>query len=176
VVVEALDSAIARGAKIRASVIGYGAATDVHHLTQPHPAGAAALATMRAACEMAGLQPEQIDYLNAHGTGTPLNDSEEGEAIRRWAADATPRIKVSSTKGAIGHLLGGAGAVEAVICLQALDGQWLPPSLGVREADAICEFELVRQSRPAALRAAMTNSFGFGGANATLLFGREVPC
>lgn len=173
-VIESLDSAKARGAKIRASLLGYGAATDVHHLTQPHPMGDAALATMQAACEMAKLEPEQIDYINAHGTGTPLNDVAEGEAIRRWAGEATKGIKVSSTKSAIGHLLGGAGAVESVICLLALQGQWLPPNLNVREPDPVCDFDLVRESRSACLRTAMTNSFGFGGANASIIFAREV--
>jgi 3-oxoacyl-[acyl-carrier-protein] synthase II len=173
VIVESATSAKARGARVIAEILGYGAATDIHHLTQPNPSGDTALTTMQAACAMAGLLPEQIDYLNSHGTGTPLNDIAEGNAIRRWAGDAVGKIKVSSTKSAIGHLLGGAGAVESVISLIAMEGQWLPASLNVREADAVCEFDLVRSPREAPVLRALTNSFGFGGANATLIFGKE---
>ena len=173
VVVESAASAKARGARVIAEILGYGAATDVHHLTQPHPQGDTALVTMQTACAMAGVAPEQIDYLNSHGTGTPLNDIAEGNAIQRWAGDAIGKIKVSSTKSAIGHLLGGAGAVESVICLIAMEGQWLPASLNVREADAVCTFDLVRTPREATVLHALTNSFGFGGANATLVFGKE---
>ena len=173
VVVESAAAAKARGARVIAEILGYGAATDVHHLTQPHPLGDAALLTMQAACAMAGLAPEQIDYINSHGTGTVLNDVAEGHAIQRWAGEAVGKIKVSSTKSAIGHLLGGAGAVESVIALLALEGQWLPASLNVREADAVCSFDLVRTPREAVVQRVLTNSFGFGGANATLIFGKE---
>ena len=173
VVVESADSAKSRGVRAIAEITGYGAATDVHHLTQPHPQGDAALVTMRAACEMAGVSPEQIDYINSHGTGTPLNDVAEGYAIQRWAGEAVSKIKVSSTKSAIGHLLGGAGAVESVICLMALENQFLPASLNVREADPVCTFDLVREPRDARVGRVLTNSFGFGGANATLIFAKE---
>lgn len=173
VVVESAASARSRGARVIAEILGYGAATDVHHLTQPNPAGDTALETMRAACAMAGISPEQIDYINSHGTGTPLNDIAEGTAIQRWAGDAVGKIRVSSTKSAIGHLLGGAGAVESVISLMAMEGQFLPASLHVREADAVCTFDLVREPRAAAVHRVLTNSFGFGGANATLIFGKE---
>ncbi|MEO8616844.1 MAG: beta-ketoacyl-[acyl-carrier-protein] synthase family protein [Luteolibacter sp.] len=173
VIVESAASAKARGAKVIAEILGYGAATDVHHLTQPHPLGDAALVTMRAACTMANLAPEQIDYINSHGTGTPLNDIAEGNAIQRWAGENVGKIKVSSTKSAIGHLLGGAGAVESVISLMALKGQFLPASLNVREADPVCTFDLVREPREARVQRVLTNSFGFGGSNATLVFGKE---
>jgi 3-oxoacyl-[acyl-carrier-protein] synthase II len=172
-VVETAESAKARGATVIAEILGYGAATDVHHLTQPHPEGDAALVTMQAACAMAGISPEQIDYINSHGTGTPLNDIAEGNAIRRWAGDSVGGIRVSSTKSATGHLLGGAGAVETVISLLALENQFLPASLNVREADAVCTFDLVREPREASVARVLTNSFGFGGANATLVFGKE---
>ena len=172
-VVESADAAAARGAKVWAEISGYAAATDVHHLTQPHPDGDAALATMTAACAMAGVEPAQIDYLNSHGTGTPLNDVAEARAIERWAGDAVAGVKVSSTKSAIGHLLGGAGAVESAICLMALAGQWLPPNVNVREVDPAVRFDLVREPREAEIVRVLTNSFGFGGANATLVFGRE---
>lgn len=175
VVVESLESAQARNARIRASVLGYAAATDIHHLTQPHPEGDAALITMTKATEMAGLKPRDIDYINSHGTGTPLNDVAEAAAIRRWAGEDTPSIKVSSTKSAIGHLLGGAGSVESVICLMTLEGQWLPASLNIRDVDPAVEFDLIREPRETEVRHALTNSFGFGGANATLIFGKEVP-
>ena len=173
VVVESAASARARGAHILAEILGYGAATDIHHLTQPNPQGDAALLTMQAACAMANLTPIQIDYINSHGTGTPLNDIAEGNAIQRWAGNDVGKIQVSSTKSATGHLLGGAGAVESVICLMALAGQWLPASLNVREADAVCTFDLVRTPREAVVKRVLTNSFGFGGANASLIFGQE---
>jgi 3-oxoacyl-[acyl-carrier-protein] synthase II len=172
--VESLDHARSRGAEILAEIAGSGAGTDLHHLTQPHPRGDAAFASMSAACAMAGLCPDEIDYINSHGTGTPLNDVAEALAIQRWAGDAVSRIRVSSTKGGIGHLLGGAGAVEAVICLMALRGGFLPPCVHVETADPACTFDLILEPRDAVLRSALTNSFGFGGSNATLIF-RQPP-
>ena len=169
---ETIDHATRRGAKILGEVCGYGAATDAHHLTQPHPNGDAALQSMRRACDSAGVRPEQIGYVNAHGTGTPLNDSAEAAAIGRWANGNGTRIPVSSTKAGIGHLLGAAGAVETVICLMALREQWLPPMRAVEQPDAACAFPLVREPREAKLEYALTNSFGFGGANASLVLRR----
>jgi 3-oxoacyl-[acyl-carrier-protein] synthase II len=169
---ESLDFARRRGAAILGEIIGYGAATDAHHLTQPHPQGAAALAAMQAACESAGVRPDQIGYLNAHGTGTPLNDSAEAAAINRWAGPHAARLPVSSTKAGIGHLLGAAGAVEAVVCLMALREQWLPPTRTLVTPDPLCRFPLVREPTDAAFEYALTNSFGFGGANATLVLRR----
>jgi 3-oxoacyl-[acyl-carrier-protein] synthase II len=168
---EPLDEARRRGATIYAEISGYGTATDRHHLTQPHPEGDAALSSMNRACAMAGCTPDAVGYINSHGTGTPLNDSAEARAISRWAGAATSDIAVSSTKGAIGHLLGGAGAVEAAICLMALEGKFLPPNVPIENRDPACEFDLVLESRQAPnLQTALTNSFGFGGANATLIF------
>ena len=169
---ETLEAAQARGATILAELVGYGAATDVHHLTQPHPNGDAAVASMSEACRSAGLEPGDIDYVNAHGTGTPLNDSAEAAAITRWAGTRAATLSVSSTKAGIGHLLGAAGGVEAAICLLALRGQWLPPMLATRTPDPACGFSLVTQPAAARLTHVMTNSFGFGGANATLIFRR----
>src|SRR5881392_218141 len=126
---------------------------------------------MTAACQSASVSPEQIGYLNAHGTGTPLNDSAEALAINRWAGEYAAKIQVSSTKSGIGHLLGAAGAVEAVICLMALREQWLPPSI-LETPDSACGFPLVRKPTDAKLEYALTNSFGFGGANATLILRR----
>ena len=169
---ETLDSAQRRDAPILAEICGYGAATDVHHLTQPHPNGDAALAAMQAATSSAQLNPEQIGYVNAHGTGTPLNDSAEAGAINRWAGSGAKNIAVSSTKASIGHLLGAAGAVETIVCLMALREQWLPPTTSLETPDPICDFHIVREPRDARLDYALTNSFGFGGSNASLILGR----
>jgi len=170
---ETLEHARQRGAEILGEIVGYGAATDAHHLTQPHPEGEAACASMTAACESARLTPEQIDYINAHGTGTPLNDSAEAVAINRWAGQRARTLPVSSTKSSVGHLLGAAGAVETVICLMALREQWLPPTSTLENPEPACAFRLVRQPTGARnLQYALTNSFGFGGANATLILRR----
>jgi 3-oxoacyl-[acyl-carrier-protein] synthase II len=175
---ETFDSARRRGAMIFGEVIGYGAATDSHHLTQPHPLGEAALKSMRAACAQAGLEPRDISYVNAHGTGTPLNDSAETAAINTWAGADAEKIPVSSTKAGIGHLLGAAGAVESVVCLMALKEQWLPPMITTQEPDPAVRFPLVQRPMKAKELArpfeyALSNSFGFGGANASLIFRRH---
>jgi 3-oxoacyl-[acyl-carrier-protein] synthase II len=170
---ETLESARARGAPILGVVEGYASSTDIHHLTQPHPDGTAARLAMTTACERSGLTPADIDYLNAHGTGTRLNDSAEAQAISDWAGTHATRLWVSSTKRCVGHLLGAAGAVEAALCLMALQGQWLPPMPELRSPDPRCNFPLVRDPRDAVLHRVMSNSFGFGGANATLIFKRS---
>lgn len=171
-VLENLASASKRGAPILGEVIGYGATTDTHHLTQPQPAGDAALRSMTLACETAALNPADVDYINAHGTGTPLNDSAEAGAINRWAGSAVDAVKVSSTKGSIGHLLGAAGAVEVVVTLMALQGRWVPPSPATRKIDPLCRFDYVTAPMDCDLEHALTNSFGFGGANATVALRR----
>jgi len=171
-VIETLDSAMRRGTTVLGELCGYGMATDVHHLTQPHPAGDAALASMNAACRDAGVQPSRIGYINAHGTGTPLNDNAEAAAINRWAGEQAAAVPVSSTKASIGHLLGAAGAVEVAVCLMALRGGWLPPMTHLQTPDPACAFPLVREARSAGIEHALTNSFGFGGANATLVLRR----
>jgi 3-oxoacyl-[acyl-carrier-protein] synthase II len=169
---EALDSARKRGAEILGEIVGYGAANDSHHLTQPHPQGDAATVTMTAATQAAKLVPEQIGYINAHGTATPLNDSAETAAINTWAGRKAEKIPVSSTKASIGHLLGAAGAVEAVVCAMALREQWLPPTRTIETPDPACAFPLVREPCDSRFEYALTNSFGFGGANATLVLRR----
>jgi len=169
---ETLDYARQRGAEILGEIAGYGAATDAHHLTQPHPNGDAAFISMTAACRSAKLAPEQIHYLNAHGTGTPLNDSAEAAAINRWAGAHASRLPVSSTKSSIGHLLGAAGAVEAVVCIMALREQWLPPTSTLQTPEPLCAFPVVQKPADAHLEYALTNSFGFGGANASLILRR----
>ncbi len=168
-----LEAEDARRAPALGEVAGYATATDLHHLTQPDPEGKAAVRTMTGACQQVGISPAQIGYINSHGTGTPFNDAAEAAAIASWAGAAVGGIPVSSTKSAMGHLLGGAGAVEAVICLMALHGQWLPASLNVREVDPAVKFDLVRQFRRASFEYALTNSFGFGGTNATLVMQRR---
>ena len=170
--IETLDSARRRNATIIGEIAGYGAATDSHHLTQPHPNGDAALSSMSNASAAARIAPDKVQYINAHGTGTPLNDSAEAAAINRWAGSGVDRIAVSSTKSSIGHLLGGAGAVEAVICLMALHDQWLPPTVTCENPDPACQFSVVRTPADSRLEFALTNSFGFGGANASLIFRR----
>jgi 3-oxoacyl-[acyl-carrier-protein] synthase II len=169
---ETLDSAHRRGASILGELIGYGTTIDRHHLTQPHPEGNAALAAMNLAGEAARLAPQDIDYLNAHGTGTPLNDSAEALAIQRWAGPRAATLPVSSTKASIGHLLGGAGAVEAVICLMAVREQWLPVQAAFETPDPACNFPVVHKPQNARVNVALSNSFGFGGVNATLILRR----
>jgi 3-oxoacyl-[acyl-carrier-protein] synthase II len=165
-------SAQARGATILAEIAGYGTATDAHHLTQPHPDGDAALQAMTACCHAGGIQVNEVAYINAHGTGTAHNDASEARAIERWAGHSVASIDVSSVKGSIGHLLGGAGAVEAVVCLMVLQENWLPPEPMVEHVDPVCRFRLVRTPSSARPGVVLSNSFGFGGANATLAFRR----
>jgi 3-oxoacyl-[acyl-carrier-protein] synthase II len=169
---ETLDSARKRGADILGELIGYASVLDTHHLTQPQPQGDAALASMKLACDLARITPADVGYINAHGTGTPLNDSAEALAIRRWAGTRADALPVSSTKAGIGHLLGAAGAVEAVICLMTLRERWLPPELAFDQPDPACNFPIVRQPQDARLEVALSNSFGFGGVTATLIFRR----
>lgn len=168
-VLESIEHAERRGAPVLGEVVGYGARTDLHHLTQPQPDGVAALAAMREACAVAGIAPDAVAYVNAHGTGTPANDGSEARAITRWAGDHAASLRVSSTKATVGHLLGAAGAVEFGICLMALAGGWLPPMLTTRTPDPACGFGLVRAPGDLRFDYALTNSFGFGGANASLL-------
>ena len=145
VALETLQSAMKRGATILGEIVGYWRRDRYHHLTQPHPQGDAALASMRAACEVARLTPDRIGYVNAHGTGTPLNDSAETAALNRWSGASAQQLPVSSTKSSVGHLLGAAGAVEVVITLMALGEHWLPPTSTLRQAESGCAFALLRQ-------------------------------
>jgi len=169
---ETLESASRRDATILGELIGYGTFIDQHHLTQPHPQGDTALAVMRRACAAAEVAPEEVDYINAHGTGTPLNDISEAIAIGHWAGARAATLPVSSTKAGIGHLLGGAGAAGAVVCLMALREQWLPPQAVFETPDPACRFPVVHEPRDARLRVALSNAFGFGGVNATLVLRR----
>ena len=169
---ESLDFARRRNATILGEILGYGTAIDRHHLTQPHPQGDAALAAMCGACDSARVTSADIDYVNAHGTGTLLNDSSEAIATGRWAGARAATLPVSSSKACIGHLLGAAGAVEAVICLMALKGQWLPPQPNFERPDATCTFPVVSKPQSARVDTILSNSFGFGGVNASLVLRR----
>ena len=163
---ENLETAQVRGAEIIGEVTGYGISTDNHHLTQPHPSGIGPRQAMERALASAGRAPEEVDYVNAHGTATPFNDAAEGRAI----AELLGRVPVSSTKGMMGHSLGAAGAIEAVITLLALRDGFLPANLHFRAPDADLALEIVaNEARAAAPRVALSNSFGFGGTNATVV-------
>lgn len=170
-VLEALDHAQARGAQILGEVVGYGTTSDAYHITSPDPAGTQAARAMTLAMQEAGLTPEDIDYINAHGTATAANDAGEAQAIRQVFGDHD--VLVSSTKGMTGHLLGAAGAVEAVITAAALQKGILPPNVGCQHQDPACPVTLVtkhNQHHPS--HYALSNSFGFGGHNAVIAFKR----
>ena len=171
VVLEELEHAKARGAKIYAEVIGYGLSGDAHHVTAPHPEGSGAFRSMQMALKKAGIEPSEIDYINAHGTSTPLGDELELGAVRRLFGDAIEGVSMSSTKSAIGHLLGGAGAVETIFCILAIRDQIVPPTLNLDNPSESCEgVDLVpHTAKKRAVRAALNNSFGFGGTNASLV-------
>jgi 3-oxoacyl-[acyl-carrier-protein] synthase II len=169
---ETLAHAQRRGAEILGELIGYATAIDQHHLTQPHPQGNTTLQVMKQACANARVTPDEIDYINAHGTGTVLNDASEALAISEWAGTRAETLPVSSTKASIGHLLGGAGAVEAVVCLMTLREQWLPPEMEFETPDPACRFPIVHQMQDARVNLVLSNSFGFGGVNASLIFRR----
>jgi 3-oxoacyl-[acyl-carrier-protein] synthase II len=172
-VLESLEHAQARGARIYAEVLGYGMTADAYHITQPDPEGDGALRAMRKAIQDAGLQPTDIDYINAHGTSTRYNDAKETLAIKRLLGEHAYRVPVSSTKSVTGHLLGAAGAVEAAICVLALQHQTIPPTINYEHPDPECDLDYVPNTpRPATLRYVMTNSFGFGGHNSVLVLGR----
>ncbi|MFC8270093.1 beta-ketoacyl-[acyl-carrier-protein] synthase family protein [Streptomyces cinereoruber] len=167
-VLETEEHAAARDARSLARLTGYGASSDAHHVTSPHPQGRGAELAMRAALDDAGLTAGDVDYVNAHGTSTPLNDVTEAAVVSRLLGDG---VAVSSTKGVTGHPLGAAGAVEAAYCALAIRDGMIPPTAGLVDPDPRIEVDLVRGSaRTGPVRAALSNSFGFGGQNATLVF------
>jgi 3-oxoacyl-[acyl-carrier-protein] synthase II len=170
VVLESLDHARSRGAVPLAEVIGYGATNDAYHLSAPDPDGAGACACMRLAMSDAGVTPVDIDYLNAHGTSTRLNDASETAAIKTVMGEHAYRIPISSTKSMIGHLLGAAGAIEAILCVLALQEGILPPTINYHTPDPACDLDYVpNAARAARVRTVLSNSFGFGGHNACLI-------
>ena len=171
VVLEEYEHAKARGAKIYAEVVGYGLSGDAYHVTAPHPEGSGAYRSMEMALKKAGMTPADIDYVNAHGTSTPLGDELELGAVRRLFGDAMDGVSMSSTKSAIGHLLGGAGAVESIFCILAMRDQIVPPTLNLDNPSESCKgVDLVpHKAKKREVRAVLNNSFGFGGTNASLI-------
>ena len=170
-VLESRAHAVARGAEILATVAGYGIATDGHHLTQPNPAGLAALQSMRMACHEAGLQPQQIHYLNSHGTGTPLNDPAEAAAIAAWAGENAPH-RGEQHQGCHRPSARRRGRRGSRDLPDRHDEGFLPATAHVTTPDPCCTFDLVTRPRPATLDTSLSNSFGFGGSNASLVFQR----
>ena len=171
VVLEELEHARKRGATIYAEVIGYGMSGDAHHITAPAPDGSGGYRSMEAALKSAGLAPDRIDYVNAHGTSTPMGDEIEFAAVKRLFGEAAGQISMSSTKSSIGHLLGAAGGVETIFCILAIRDSIVPPTLNLDHPSEGCEgIDLVpHEARERPVRTALTNSFGFGGTNASLV-------
>ncbi|MBS4960232.1 MAG: beta-ketoacyl-ACP synthase II [Clostridiales bacterium] len=170
-ILEELEHAKKRGAKIYGEIVGYGSTCDAYHITAPCPDGEGAANAMLLAVKEAGIQPEEIGYINAHGTSTPANDSAETAAIKRAFGDAAYNIAISSTKSMTGHMLGAAGAIEAVACIKALEEGVLPPTISYENKDEACDLDYVPNvSRKAQVRYALSNSLGFGGHNAVLCF------
>jgi 3-oxoacyl-[acyl-carrier-protein] synthase II len=172
-ILEDLDFARARGAKILAELVGYGSTADAHHVTEPAPGGEGLVRAMRRALQKADLRPDQIDYINAHGTSTPFNDRTETQAIKTYFSDHAYQLAVSSTKSMTGHMLGAAGAAEAVICVLAIQTGILPPTINLRHPDPECDLDYVpNEARRRPIDVAMSNSMGFGGHNTCLIFKR----
>jgi 3-oxoacyl-[acyl-carrier-protein] synthase II len=172
-ILESLEHAQKRGAHIYAEVTGYGASSDAFHITAPDEDGAGAAMSMEAALRDAGLRPDEIDYINAHGTSTPLNDRTETLAIHTVFGQVAHQIPISSTKSMVGHLMGAAGAVEAIACAKSLETGWIHPTINYETPDPDCDLDYVpNQARETHPRTALSNSFGFGGHNATLILQR----
>jgi 3-oxoacyl-[acyl-carrier-protein] synthase II len=172
-VLEDLDSARARGATIYAEVLGYGASNDAHHMAQPDPEAIGVGEMMRAAIHRAGVEPERVGYINAHGTSTPLGDAAETKAIKDVFGDHAYELAVSSTKSVMGHCFGAAGAIEAMMCVLAIYHGVLPPTINYREPDPACDLDYVpNESREARVDVALSNAMGLGGHNGCVLVGR----
>jgi len=170
-VLESLEHAQKRGAKIYCELLGYAASCDAFHITQPDPEGKGLALAMRNALKSAGVAPEAIDYLNAHGTSTPYNDKFETLAIKKVFGDHAKKMAISSTKSMTGHLLGAAGGIEAIVCVKALENQIMPPTINLHEADPECDLDYVPNvARPAKLTTVQSNNLGFGGQNSSIIF------
>jgi len=170
VVLEELEHAKARDARIYAEIVGYGNTADAHHLTSPSPGGDGAARCMRMALKSAGMNPSDISYINAHGTSTPLGDIAETQAIKAVFGDHAKKVAVSSTKGATGHMLGAAGAVEMALCVKAIECDIVPPTINLEKPDPECDLDYVpKTAREMPVNAIVNNSFGFGGHNASII-------
>lgn len=175
-VLEDLDHALARGTRIYAELIGYGATGDAYHMTAPPEGGEGAARAMRIALRKAGIAPEDVDYINAHGTSTPLNDRAETAAIKTVFGDHAYKVAISSTKSMTGHLLGAAGALEAMVCAKVIETGVIPPTINYEQPDPDCDLDYVPNvARKATVDVALTNSLGFGGHNCTLIWRRYEP-
>lgn len=171
IVLEELEHAKKRGAKIYAEVIGYGASSDAYHITSPAPGGEGGARAMRNAIDDANIKPEEITYINAHGTSTHLNDSFETSAIKAALGEASKKVMISSTKGHTGHLLGAAGGVEAIVCVKAIQEGVVPATIGYKVPDEECDLDIVpNEARKMEVNIAMSNSLGFGGHNSSIIF------
>ena len=172
-VLESLEHARARGAHVHAEVLGYASSADAFHIAQPHPEGEGACRAMRWALESAGLLPTDVDYINAHGSSTPINDTVETKAIKKVFGDHAYKLAVSSTKSMLGHMMGGAGAMEAAVCVLSAEQGILHPTINLETPDPECDLDYVPEgARKAGVRVALSNSFGLGGQNACLAIGR----
>lgn len=170
IILEELEHAKARGAKIYAELIGYGSTTDAYHITSPSPDGEGGANAMARALRNANIKPEEVDYINAHGTSTHLNDAIETKAIKATFGEHAKKLMVSSTKGNTGHLLGGAGVLEAIISVKAINDSLVPPTINYKVKDEECDLDIVpNEPKKADIKVAMSNSLGFGGHNATII-------
>jgi 3-oxoacyl-[acyl-carrier-protein] synthase II len=173
VLLEPLESAKARGAEIYAEVLGYGASNDAHHMAQPEPEATGVAAMMIAALDRAGVAPERVGYINAHGTSTPQGDAAETRAIKQVFGDHAYRLAVSSTKSMMGHTFGAAGAIEAILSALAVRHGVLPPTINYREPDPECDLDYVpNEARRTQVDVALSNAMGLGGHNGCVLLGR----
>ena len=169
-VLEELEHAQKRGAKIYAEVVGFGATSDAYHITSPAPDGEGAARAMKRAMEDANIKPEEINYINAHGTSTHLNDLTETLAVKKALGEAAKNVMMSSTKGNTGHLLGAAGAIEAIICVKAIENKLIPPTINYKEKDEECDLNIVpNETVKSDIKVAMSNSLGFGGHNSSII-------
>ncbi|MCA9162734.1 MAG: beta-ketoacyl-[acyl-carrier-protein] synthase II, partial [Planctomycetales bacterium] len=170
---EELEHAKARGAKIYAEVLGFGASGDAGHITQPDAEGTGAARSMSNALQDAGLNPDAVHYINAHGTSTPLGDKAETQAIKRVFGEHAPKISISSTKSQLGHSLGASGGIELVLSVKAIQKGVVPPTINLETPDPECDLDYTpNQPRERAIEVAMSNSFGFGGHNASIVVGK----
>jgi len=170
-ILEEMDFARTRGATILAEIVGYGSTADAYHVTEPTPGGEGLMRAMNRALRKAGLRPEQVDYINAHGTSTRFNDRTETQAIKSGFGEYAYRVPISSTKSMTGHTMGASGAIEAAICVLSILTGVIPPTINLHHPDPECDLDYVpNEARQAGVRVAMSNSMGFGGHNACLIF------